>query len=73
MNEHATIEEAMFSMESAPMLYNEALTQLELELSRVRELAVAVENSESLRGWQNNCEEMARKELHCAAVTVRLL
>jgi hypothetical protein len=40
MNEHATIEEAMFCVQSAPMLYNEALTQIEVELRVSPELAV---------------------------------
>jgi hypothetical protein len=30
MNQHATIEEAVFSVGAAPRLYNEDLTQLEL-------------------------------------------
>jgi hypothetical protein len=34
VNQHATIEEAVFSMEAAPRLYNGNLQQLELELSR---------------------------------------
>jgi hypothetical protein len=33
MNQYATIEEAVFSVESAPRLYNEDLTQLEWESS----------------------------------------
>jgi hypothetical protein len=32
MNQHATIEEAVFSVEAAPRLYNEDLRQLGLEL-----------------------------------------
>jgi hypothetical protein len=40
MNHHATIEEVAFSAGAAPRLYNEHLKQLELELSRVPELAV---------------------------------
>jgi hypothetical protein len=44
VNQHRTIEEAVFSVGAAPRLYNEDLRQLELELSRVPELAVAVEN-----------------------------
>jgi hypothetical protein len=44
VNQHATIEEAVFSVGTTPRLYNEDLTQLELELSRVPELAVAAEN-----------------------------
>jgi hypothetical protein len=43
-NQHATIEEAVFSVGAALRLYNEDLTQLELELSRVPELAIAAEN-----------------------------
>jgi hypothetical protein len=38
VNQHATIEEAVFSVVAAPRLYNE------IELSRVPELAVAEEN-----------------------------
>jgi hypothetical protein len=37
VNQHAAIEEAVFSMGAAPRLYNEDLTQIELELSRVPE------------------------------------
>jgi hypothetical protein len=44
VNQHATIEEAVFLCGAAPRLYNEDLRQLELELSRVPELAVAAEN-----------------------------
>jgi hypothetical protein len=33
VNQHATIEEAMFSVGAALRLYNEDLTQLEFELS----------------------------------------
>jgi hypothetical protein len=41
VSQHATIEEVVFSMEgAAPRLYNEDLRHLELELSRVPELAV---------------------------------
>jgi hypothetical protein len=47
VNQYATIEEAVFSVGAAPGLYNEDLTQLELEFGRVPELAVAAENSES--------------------------
>jgi hypothetical protein len=32
VNQHATIEKALFSMGAAPRLYNEDLRQLELEL-----------------------------------------
>jgi hypothetical protein len=42
----------MFSAGSAPRLYNEDLTQLELELGRVLEMAV-----------EDDWEEMARKDL----------
>jgi hypothetical protein len=41
VNQHAIIQEALFSVGAAPRLYKEDLTQLELELSRVPELAVA--------------------------------
>jgi hypothetical protein len=44
VNQHATIEEVVFVVGAAPRLYNEDLTQLELELSRVPDLAVATEN-----------------------------
>jgi hypothetical protein len=44
VNQHATIDEAVFSVGAAPRLYNENLTQLELEMSRVPELAVAAKN-----------------------------
>jgi hypothetical protein len=42
----------VFSVGSAPRLYNEDLIQLELELGRVLEVAV-----------EGDSEEMARKEL----------
>jgi hypothetical protein len=44
VNQHATIQEAVFSVGAAPRLYNKDLTQLELELSRVPGLAVAADN-----------------------------
>jgi hypothetical protein len=44
MNQHATMEEAVFCVGAIPMLYNEDFRQLELELSRVPVLAVAAEN-----------------------------
>jgi hypothetical protein len=44
MNQHATTEEAVFSVVASQRLYNEDLKQLELELSRVPELAVGAEN-----------------------------
>jgi hypothetical protein len=37
VNEHATIEEAVFSVWPAPRLYNEDLRQLELELRETLE------------------------------------
>jgi hypothetical protein len=40
VNQHATIEEAVFSMGATPMLYNEDLMQVEIELSESPELAV---------------------------------
>jgi hypothetical protein len=39
-NQHATIEEAVFSVGADPMIYNEELRQLELELSESPELEV---------------------------------
>jgi hypothetical protein len=48
----------VFSVGSAPRLYNEDLTQLELELGRVLEMAA-----------EDNWGEMARKELHSAKKT----
>jgi hypothetical protein len=44
VNQHATIEEAVFSVGVNPSLYNEDLTQLESELNRAPELAVTAEN-----------------------------
>jgi hypothetical protein len=44
VNQHAATEEAVFSVGAAPGLYNEDLRNIELELSRVQELAVAAEN-----------------------------
>jgi GTP:adenosylcobinamide-phosphate guanylyltransferase len=44
VNQHATMEEAAFSVGATPRLYIEDLTQLESELSRVPELAVAADN-----------------------------
>jgi hypothetical protein len=52
VNKHKTIQEAVFSVGATPRLYNEYLTQLELELSRVPGLAVALNNWGSLRSWQ---------------------
>jgi hypothetical protein len=43
VNQHATTEEAVFSVDP-PRGYNEDLKQVELELSRVLELAFAAEN-----------------------------
>jgi hypothetical protein len=44
VNQYATIEEVVFSVCTAPRLYKEDFTYLELELSRVLELAVAPES-----------------------------
>jgi hypothetical protein len=44
VNQHATVEEAVFSVGAVPRLYNDDLTPLELELSRVPEFAVSAEN-----------------------------
>jgi hypothetical protein len=44
MNQHATINEAVFSVGAAPRLYNEDLKQLELKCSRVS----------GASSWQNN-------------------
>jgi hypothetical protein len=65
VNQHATVEEAVFYVGAAPSLYNEDLTQLEFRsqmssgvgiFSReLRELAV-----------EGDWDEMARKELGCA-------
>jgi hypothetical protein len=52
----------VFSVGSAPRLYNEDLTQLELELNR--DLGMAVEGD-----W----EEMVRKELDGAKKTSRVI
>jgi hypothetical protein len=49
----------VFYVGAAKRLYNDDLTQLELELSRVPELVVAAEDWESLRSWQNNGKELA--------------
>jgi hypothetical protein len=40
VNQHATIEGAVFSVGAAPRIYNEDLRQLELELRESPELAV---------------------------------
>jgi hypothetical protein len=40
VNQHATTDEAVFSVGAAPRLYNEDLRQLELELRESPELAV---------------------------------
>jgi hypothetical protein len=40
VNQHATIEEAAFSVGAVPRLYNENLRQLELDLREPPELAV---------------------------------
>jgi hypothetical protein len=44
VNQYATVQEAVFSVEAAPRLYNEDLGQLELKLSLIPELEVSVEN-----------------------------
>jgi hypothetical protein len=44
VNQHATIEEAVFSVDPPQGYNNEYLTQLELELSRDMDLAVTAEN-----------------------------
>jgi hypothetical protein len=62
VNQHATIEKAVFSVGAALRLYNESLTQLELELGRVLEMAV-----------EGDWEEMARKELDCDKKTSRVI
>jgi hypothetical protein len=41
LNQHATIEEAVFSVGTARRLYNEDIGQLETELSRVQEFKVS--------------------------------
>jgi hypothetical protein len=43
VNQHATIEEAVFSVGAALRLYKEDLMQPELELNRLPELAVAAD------------------------------
>jgi hypothetical protein len=40
INQHATIEEVLFSVGAVPRLFNEDLRQLELELREPPELAV---------------------------------
>jgi hypothetical protein len=40
MKQHATIEEAAFSVGAAPRLHNEDLRQLEIELREPPEMAV---------------------------------
>jgi hypothetical protein len=40
VNQLATIDEAVFAVGATPRLYNEDLSQLELELSGVPELAI---------------------------------
>jgi hypothetical protein len=66
VNQHATIEESVFSVGAAPRLYNEDLTQIELEL---RESAVEGDWKEILRKELR----VYKKDFMCAAVTVRLL
>jgi hypothetical protein len=60
VNQHSTIEEAMFSVGAIPRLYNEDLTKLEWELSSVPELAVAAENWQGRQSKviEKKCEEM---------------
>jgi hypothetical protein len=43
VNQHATIEEAVFSAGTGPRLYNEDLRRLELELRESLEAAVEVD------------------------------
>jgi hypothetical protein len=63
----ATIKEAVFSVGASLRSYNEDVTQLELELSRVPELAVGriIEKK-----WQER-NQSVRTRLH--SVAVRLL
>jgi hypothetical protein len=58
VNQHATIEEAVFSVRAATRLYNKDLRQLELELSRVPDLAVGT-----------IIEKKSKKELCCEKIT----
>jgi hypothetical protein len=59
VNQHATVEKAVFSVGAAPRLYNEDLTQLELELRESPELAVG-----RIIEKENDCyESVARKRL----------
>lgn len=52
VNQHAAVEEAVFSVGVAPRLYSEDITQLELELGESPELTFAAENWVSLQSWQ---------------------
>jgi hypothetical protein len=66
VNQHAAIEEVMFSVRAAPRLYNEDLTQLELELSSgVGSCSRELRESPELAVGRI----MARKELGCAKKT----
>jgi hypothetical protein len=64
----ATIEEAVFSVGFASRLYNEDLTQLQLEIGRVLDMRVEGDWEESAKkalcvlqlqwDWYNNCVEI---------------
>jgi hypothetical protein len=69
VNQHATIEAAVFSLGATPILYNEDLTQLELELSSGINSCIRGFRVSGAGSWQNNSEEIARKELGCAMKT----
>jgi hypothetical protein len=70
VNQHATIEEAVFSVGAARTLHNEdygpAGTRTEF---RSWQLQQKIEGVSGFGSWQNNWEEMERKELGCAKKT----
>jgi hypothetical protein len=53
VNQHAAIEEEVFSVEAAPRLYNEDLRHTELELRQSPELAVGriIDKKWQERNW----------------------
>jgi hypothetical protein len=69
MNQHATIGEAVFSVEAAPRLYNEDLTQMK---DRIESPKLAVDRIIEKKRQGSNCAVQKRHHM-CAAVTVLLL
>jgi hypothetical protein len=64
VNQHATIEKAVYSVGAAPRLYNEDLRQLELELTESAELAVCRITEKK---WQERNQAVKRRLYVCCS------